>query len=147
MELYSISFASHYYTTTQGRKKLTQVEHEIKSLINIRHTKLQTVFGVKLILPRGSDPPKLMVLNEQAPTLTLHDVLEECECFREDRASVRTPSFLKPSSSQVICVVGLLHADPDSAECPTPARFGAQRLAALFFLSFRMKSNLRNLKL
>ncbi|KAF8186819.1 hypothetical protein BJ912DRAFT_1022739 [Pholiota molesta] len=87
MELYSISFASHYYTTTQGRKKLTQVEHEIKSLINIRHTKLQTVFGVKLILPRGSDPPKLMVLNEQAPTLTLHDVLEECECFREDRAS------------------------------------------------------------
>lgn len=88
MELYSITFSSHYYTTTQGRKKLTQVETEIKHLINTRHPKLQTVFGVKLILPRGSDPPRLMVVNEQAPTLTLHDVLEECECFREDRATV-----------------------------------------------------------
>ncbi len=88
MELYAISFASHYYTTTQGRKKLTQVEQEIKHLINTRHPKLQAVFAVKLILPRGSDAPRLMVLNEQPPTLTLHDVLEECECFREDRATV-----------------------------------------------------------
>ncbi|KAF9482948.1 hypothetical protein BDN70DRAFT_828321 [Pholiota conissans] len=87
MELYSISFASQFYTTTQGRKRLTQVEQEIKSLINIRHSKLQTVYGVKLILPRGGDPPRLMVLNEQAPSLTLHDVLEECENFREERAT------------------------------------------------------------
>ena len=29
-----------------------------------------------------------MVLSEQTPALTLYDVLQDCECLREDRARV-----------------------------------------------------------
>ena len=32
--------------------------------------------------------PQLMVLSEQTPALTLYDVLQDCECLREDRARV-----------------------------------------------------------
>ncbi|KAF8959858.1 kinase-like domain-containing protein [Flammula alnicola] len=87
LELYSVTFESHYYTTTQGRKKLNQIEQEIKHLIAVRHPKLLTVYAAKLNLPHSSGPPQLMVLTEQTPALTLHDVLEDCESFREDRAS------------------------------------------------------------
>ncbi|KAH9487410.1 eIF-2-alpha kinase GCN2 [Psilocybe cubensis] len=87
LELYVVTFEEHYYTTSQGRKKLTQLESEIKNLINIRHTKLLTIYGVKLHLPSSSGSPQLMVLTEQTPALTLHDVLEDCDSLREDRAS------------------------------------------------------------
>jgi len=38
--------------------------------------------------------PILMVLMEQAPPLTLHDVLEDSESIREDIASVRVSRSL-----------------------------------------------------
>ena len=88
LELYVVTFQSHYYTTNQGRKKLNQVESEIRNLISIRHSKLLSIYAVKLNLPHSSGPPQLMVLMEQAPALTMHDVLQDCESLREDRASV-----------------------------------------------------------
>jgi translation initiation factor 2-alpha kinase 4 len=92
LELFVVTFETHYYTTSQGKKKLYQVEQEIKNLITIRHPKLLSVYAVKLVVaPSGL--PVLMVLMEQTPPLTLHDVLEDCESIREDRASVRVTSF------------------------------------------------------
>jgi len=88
LELFVVTFESHYYSTNQGKKKLHQVEQEIRNLINVRHSKLLSIYGVKLIFPLNGSPI-LMVLTEQTPALTLHDVLEDCESLREDRASVR----------------------------------------------------------
>ena len=88
LELYVVTFESQYYTTTQGRKKLKQVEQEIQRLSTVQHPKLLTVYAVKLSIPHSSGPPQLMVLSEQLPALTLHDVLEDSECLREDRVSV-----------------------------------------------------------
>ncbi|TFK38831.1 hypothetical protein BDQ12DRAFT_605427 [Crucibulum laeve] len=87
LELYVVTFDSHYYTTSQGRKKLKQVEAEIQRLTSIRHPNLLSVFAVKLTLPHSSGPPQLMVLSEQGPPLTLQDVLEDCGGLREERAS------------------------------------------------------------
>jgi len=92
LELFVVTFETHYYTTSQGKKKLHQVEQEIKNLINIRHPKLLSIYALKLVFPPNG-VPVLMILMEQTPPLTLHDVLEDCESIREDRASVRVMSF------------------------------------------------------
>ena len=60
---------SHYYTTTQGRKKLNQVESEIRNLISIHHLKLLSMYASKLNLPH-SGPPQLMVLMERWKCIT-----------------------------------------------------------------------------
>lgn len=87
LELTVITFSSHYYTTTQGRKKLKQVEAEIQQLIPLRHANLTSIFAVKLSLPHSSGSPKLVILAEQFPALTLHDVLQDSEGLKEERAS------------------------------------------------------------
>ncbi|KAF5376991.1 hypothetical protein D9615_007308 [Tricholomella constricta] len=87
LELYIVNFYSHYYTTSQGRKKLKQVESEIQRLTTIQHPNHTSVFAVKLTQPHSSGPSQLMVLSEQAPPLTLQDVLEDTQFLREDRAS------------------------------------------------------------
>ncbi|KAF9457367.1 kinase-like domain-containing protein [Collybia nuda] len=87
LELFVVTFQSHYYTTTQGRKKLKQVEAEIQRLTAVRHPNHTSVFAVKLTQPNSSGPSQLMVLSEQAPALTLQDVLEDCDSLREERAS------------------------------------------------------------
>ena len=97
LELFVVTFESHYYSTSQGKKKLHQVEQEVKNLINIRHPKLLSIYAVKLIFPYNGSPI-LMVLTEQTPALTLHDVLEDCEALREDRASVCFHSFTAAST-------------------------------------------------
>lgn len=110
LELYTVTFDSPYYTTTQGRKKLNTLQEEIQRLTAIRHPNLLSVFAVKLVhahshsasdgraatgntgstgVGGSSSPPQLMVLTERMPGLTLQDVLEDCASLREDRASVR----------------------------------------------------------
>lgn len=76
-------------TRFPGFKKLMDVEKEIQGLIPTRHPNLTGVFAVELTRSTPSNPPQLMVLSEQVPALTLHDVLEDCESLKEDRASVR----------------------------------------------------------
>ncbi|KAJ7596327.1 kinase-like domain-containing protein [Mycena floridula] len=87
LELYVVTFASRYYSTSQGRKKLTQLETEIQRLAAIRHPNVLSVLAVKLIKPLSVEAPKLMILSEQPPALTLQDVLEDSDCLREERAS------------------------------------------------------------
>ncbi len=103
LELYTVTFDSPYYTTTQGRGKLNRLQEEIQRLTSIRHPNLLSVFAVKLVNMHpsspdtpispggsggGSSPPQLMILTERMPGLTLQDVLEDCASLREDRASV-----------------------------------------------------------
>ncbi|KDR70022.1 hypothetical protein GALMADRAFT_255390 [Galerina marginata CBS 339.88] len=87
LEMYVVSFQSHYYTTHGGKKKLETLETDIRTLSTIRHPKLLTIYAVKLNFPPAGDPPSLLVLTEQSPPLTLYDVLEDCDSLREDRAS------------------------------------------------------------
>ncbi|KAJ6497813.1 kinase-like domain-containing protein [Mycena sanguinolenta] len=87
LQLHIVTFASHYYITSQGKKKLKQVEGEIRRLIAICHPNLLRVFAVKLTLPHTSGSPQLVVLHESVPGLTLRDVLEDCESIKESRAT------------------------------------------------------------
>jgi len=70
-----------------GRKKLKQAEAEIQRLMTVRHQNLINVFAVKLNIPHSSGLLQLMVLLEQGPALTLHDVAQDCDSLREERAS------------------------------------------------------------
>ncbi|KAG2137935.1 kinase-like domain-containing protein [Suillus clintonianus] len=87
LEVHTINFNSDYYTSTQGKKKLHAAEAEIQKLINIHHPNLLSTLAVKLNFPYSGAPPRLTILSEQRPALTLQDVLEDCERLREDRAS------------------------------------------------------------
>ena len=58
-------------------------------MIKIRHDNLLSVFAVKLSSAYSErDYPRLSILLEQKPSLSLHDVLEDCDFLREDRALV-----------------------------------------------------------
>ena len=57
--------------------------------MKIRHDNLLSVFAVKLSSAYSEcDYPRLSILLEQRPSLSLHDVLEDCDFLREDRALV-----------------------------------------------------------
>lgn len=71
-----------------GRKKLKQLESEIQRLTSIRHENLLSLVAVKLSVPHSNENPRLCILTEQRPTHILHDVLEDCDSLREERASV-----------------------------------------------------------
>jgi eukaryotic translation initiation factor 2-alpha kinase 4 len=64
------------------------VQEEVQRLIGVRHENVIRVYAVRLTLPQSSGAPQLAVLMEQKPQLTLHDLLEDCETLREERASV-----------------------------------------------------------
>ncbi|KAF8839726.1 Serine/threonine-protein kinase [Paxillus ammoniavirescens] len=86
LEVHAIEFNSEYYVSTQGRKKLGQLEAEIRRLMNVHHPNLLSVLAVKVSYPHLG-PPRLTILSEQRPALTLQDVLEDCDRLREDKAS------------------------------------------------------------
>ncbi|KAF7297638.1 hypothetical protein MKEN_01386800 [Mycena kentingensis (nom. inval.)] len=86
LSVYVVSFASHYYITTQGKKKLRQVEADVQKLIAINHPNLLRVYAVKLTFPHATGSPRLVVLHEVPPGLTLRNVLEDCEAIKEERA-------------------------------------------------------------
>ncbi|KAH9994612.1 hypothetical protein BJV77DRAFT_1059858 [Russula vinacea] len=102
LEVHLVTFDTHYYTTHQGRKKLKLVQEEIQRLIGIRQGNVIRLYAVKLTLPQSSGAPQLAVLMEQKPQLTLHDLLEDCETLREERAS----SYL----TQILTGLNELHA-------------------------------------
>ena len=87
IELLSIAFDSRYYSTGQGRRKLKVLEAELQKLTIIRHPNLLAVLAVKLILPNSNSQPKLLILHERRPSVTLQDVLEDSDWLRESRAT------------------------------------------------------------
>jgi eukaryotic translation initiation factor 2-alpha kinase 4 len=88
LEVHIVTFNTRYYTTSPGRKKLGQLEYEIQRLTKIRHVNILNILAVKLTKPQSGDPPRLVVLSEETPALTLQHVLEDADSLREDRAFV-----------------------------------------------------------
>ncbi|KAF8124132.1 kinase-like domain-containing protein [Boletus edulis] len=86
LEVHTIEFSSDYYVSSQGKRKLAQLEAEIQRLMKVHHPNLLSVLAVKLLFPHIG-PPRLAILSEQRPALTLQDVLEDCDSLREDRAA------------------------------------------------------------
>jgi translation initiation factor 2-alpha kinase 4 len=84
-----VTFDTHYYTTHQGRKKLKLVQEEFLRLIGIRHENVANLYAVKLTHSQSGGASQLAILMEQRPRFTLHDLLEDCETLREERALVR----------------------------------------------------------
>ncbi|OCH91731.1 Serine/threonine-protein kinase [Obba rivulosa] len=107
LELYSITFISHYYTTTQGRKKLKQLEGEIQRLTALRHPNLAAVLAVKLTTPSSTGSSRLLILFEQRPAVTLQDLLADSDCLREERASDYLAQIL--SALHAVHVHDLVH--------------------------------------
>ncbi|KAK0199520.1 kinase-like domain-containing protein [Desarmillaria ectypa] len=107
LELHVVTFDSHYYTTSQGRKKVKQVEEEITRLKSVRHPNVVRVLAVKLNAPHSSGAPQLVILLEQSPALSLKDVLEDCDSLREDRVSDYVAQIL--SGLNAIHVCDLVH--------------------------------------
>jgi len=102
LEVHLVTFDTHYYTTHQGRKKLKLVQEEVQRLIGVRHENVIRVYAVRLTLPQSNGAPQLAILMEQKPQLTLHDLLEDCETLREERAS----SYL----TQILAGLNEVHA-------------------------------------
>ncbi|KAI8973080.1 Serine/threonine-protein kinase [Trametes punicea] len=102
LELLSVSFMAEHYKRSQGLRKLKELESEIQRLTSIRHDNLIAVLAVKLTIPRPPDSPKLVILMEQRPSLTLQDVLEDSDHLREDRAA----DYL----CQILAGINALHA-------------------------------------
>ncbi|KAI9060398.1 Serine/threonine-protein kinase [Trametes sanguinea] len=102
LELFSVSFMAEHYRRPQGLKKLKELESEIQRLTAVRHPNLVAVLAVKLTIPRPPDNPRLVILMEQRPTLTLQDVLEDSDHLREDRAT----DYL----GQMLAGINTLHA-------------------------------------
>lgn len=67
---------------------------------------------MKLNLPHSSDPAQLIILMEQAPPVSLHDVLSDSHSLREDRASQYLTQILKALNA--LHQRGLVHRGVDS---------------------------------
>ncbi|KZT06721.1 Serine/threonine-protein kinase [Laetiporus sulphureus 93-53] len=139
LELLSITFHSQYYTTSQGRKKLKQLESEIQRLTVLRHRNLLAVIAVKLTKPNSSVSPRLLLLSEQRPAVTMHDVLEDCDWMREDRAADYLVQIL--SALQVVHSNDLVHRGL-SAKCiglSQREEGGASKVLKLFRVGYHVR--------
>ncbi|KAI9461114.1 hypothetical protein HD554DRAFT_2206776 [Boletus coccyginus] len=72
LEVHTLEFNSEYYVSFQGKRKLAQLEAEIQHLIKVHHPNLLSILAVKLSFPHFG-PPRLTILSEQPPALTLQD--------------------------------------------------------------------------
>ncbi|KAF8170288.1 kinase-like domain-containing protein [Mycena galopus ATCC 62051] len=136
LQLYIVTFASHYYITSQGKKKLKQVENEIRRLISICHPNLLRVFAVKLTFPHTSGSPRLAVLHESAPGLTLRDVLEDCDSIKESRASEYLVQILSGLNS--VHAADLIHRGI-TADCIGITSRSKKKVAKLTKVAFYTK--------
>ncbi|KAH9846907.1 Serine/threonine-protein kinase [Lenzites betulinus] len=102
LEMLSVTFMSDHYKRPQGLKKLKELEANARRLTTIRHPNLLAVLAVKLTIPRAPDNPRLVVLTEQRPSVTLYDVLDDTDHIREERAT----DYL----GQILAAINTLHA-------------------------------------
>ncbi|KAI0828484.1 Serine/threonine-protein kinase [Trametes gibbosa] len=102
LEVLSVTFMADHYKRPQGLKKLKELESDIRRLTAVRHPNLVAILAVKLALPRAPDNPRLAILTEQRPSMTLNDVLDDTEHIREERAT----DYL----GQILAAINTLHA-------------------------------------
>ncbi|KAI0635341.1 Serine/threonine-protein kinase [Trametes polyzona] len=110
LELLSVTFMSDHYKRPQGLKKLKELESDIQRLTTIRHHNLLAVLAVKLVIPRAPDNPRLVILTEQRPSVTLYDVLEDTDHIREERATDYLGQIL--AAMNTLHAAGIMHKGP-----------------------------------
>jgi len=139
LEVHLVTFDSHYYTTHQGRKKLKLVQEDVQRLIGVQHGNVIRLYAVKLTLPHSSGAPQLAVLMEQRPQLTLHDLLEDCETLREERASSYLTQIL--TGLNEVHAADLLHRGLSlhSIGLSSHERLGQSKLVKLLKVSYYVK--------
>ena len=71
---------------TPGRKKIADIERELKKLQGIQHPNLETIFATSL--DYYNSIPRLTILLEQRSSVTLKDVLTFSDGLRQERALV-----------------------------------------------------------
>jgi len=96
LEVHALTFESAYYSSTQGKKKLRQIEAELQRLCRVKHRNVCRVYAVRLLFPLAG-PPRLSILMEERPTLTLFELLEDSGTLRLERAMVRLVNIVQDS--------------------------------------------------
>ena len=64
------------------------METELQRLVGIRHQNLLATLAAKLTTPSANSSPRLIILMERRPSMTLYDLLEDSDGIREERATV-----------------------------------------------------------
>ncbi|VDB92332.1 unnamed protein product [Peniophora sp. CBMAI 1063] len=100
LEVHTVEISNPYYANGQGMKKLRGVETELRRLISIRHENLHRIHAVKLETPL-SGSPRLAILMDERPQLTLYDILADNNTIRVERAA----EYLE----QVLRALGAVH--------------------------------------
>lgn len=139
LELLNITFEARYYSTTQGRKKLKQLESEIQRLTAIRHSNLLAVLAVKLITPHSTGSTRLAILCEGRPSVTLEDTLVDCDCLKEERASDYLSQIL--SALNAVHTGDLMHRGltPKFVGLLPPDRPGESKRVKIFKVAYHVR--------
>lgn len=112
LELHVVVIEANYYRTQQGkimngrtrtscsrlyligRKKIDQLVNEIKRLTKLQsYEHVQRVFAVQVSKPTSIDSIRIVILMEKRPSMTVKDLLQDCDGLREDRVKV-CPQFI-----------------------------------------------------
>ncbi|KAI0354133.1 Serine/threonine-protein kinase [Trametes cingulata] len=138
LEMLSISFMADHYKRPQGLKKLKELESDIQRLTSIRHHNLVAVLAVKLTIPRQPDNPRLVILMEQRPSVTLQDVLEDTDHIREERATDYLSQILGAINS--LHAAGIMHKGLNLRCIGLAPRdsFGSQKLVKIFNVCYHV---------
>jgi hypothetical protein len=105
LDFHVINFDGNYYGTTKGtvkeflslyasdpeslgRKKLEEVERDLRTQSTIRHSNLLSVYAVKLTL---GQPARIAILMEQRSGMSMRDLLQTGSSLNLQKATV---SFL-----------------------------------------------------
>ena len=77
------------FTFDSGRKKIDQVENEIRRLTRLPdYSHVHRVLSVQSNNSKPTQTPRLTILMEKKPAFTLQDLLQDCDGLREDRTKV-----------------------------------------------------------
>ncbi|KAG8911466.1 hypothetical protein FRC01_005699, partial [Tulasnella sp. 417] len=85
LDLHTFHFTPTYYSRSQGRKRLKEVESELQVLRGLSHPNLTRVYAAEL-KKSLEDGQVLFVLTQRPPSLTLKDVLEQSDTLRPEKA-------------------------------------------------------------
>ncbi|KAH8828108.1 other/PEK/GCN2 protein kinase [Flagelloscypha sp. PMI_526] len=129
IETYIVDFGTTtYYGTTAGRKELRAIEADLQRMRRItqKNQNLLRILGVKLTLPGDHrriladegdvTSPRLVIVAEQPPTLSLWDVLDTLEESGSWMSETKASDYLK----QVLSALNALHSENVIHRCINP---------------------------
>lgn len=80
----------HAHKHGPGKKKIEALAQEVKRLTTLQSYKhVQQVFAIKVSISNNdNDPTRIAILMEKRPSMTVRDLLQDCDGLREDRVKV-----------------------------------------------------------